>query len=93
MVYKFLNKQLPRDAWQQAEGGEIVNFLQEAHCGDLAFFDNDEGRIIHVGLLLNENEIIHAAGKVRLDKIDSNGILNMETKQRTHQLRIIKRYF
>jgi len=93
MVYKFLNKQLPRDAWQQAEGGEIVNFLQEAHCGDLAFFDNDEGRIIHVGLLLNENEIIHAAGKVRLDKIDSNWILNMETKQRTHQLRIIKRYF
>jgi hypothetical protein len=93
MVYKFLNKQLPRDAWQQAGAGEIVNFLQEAHCGDLAFFDNDEGRIIHVGLLLNENEIIHAAGKVRLDKIDSNGILNMETKQRTHQLRIIKRYF
>jgi cell wall-associated NlpC family hydrolase len=93
MVYKFLNTFLPRDAWQQAEQGTAVNFLQEAHCGDLAFFDNEEGKIIHVGILLNENEIIHAAGKVRIDKIDTQGIVNLETKQRTHKLRIIKRYF
>jgi len=93
MVYKFLNYSLPRDAWQQAEQGAAVNFLQEAHCGDLAFFDNEEGCITHVGILLNENEIIHSAGKVRIDKIDTEGILNLETKQRTHKLRIIKRYF
>ncbi|MEO6893712.1 MAG: C40 family peptidase [Ginsengibacter sp.] len=93
MVFKFLNISLPRDAWQQAEQGEAVNFLQEAHCGDLAFFDNEEEKIIHVGILLNENEIIHSAGKVRIDKIDTQGILNLETKQRTHKLRIIKRYF
>jgi hypothetical protein len=93
IVYKFLNYSLPRDAWQQAEQGTAVNFLQEAHCGDLAFFDNEEGRITHVGILLNENEIIHSAGKVRIDKIDTEGILNLETKQRTHKLRIIKRYF
>ena len=92
-TYKFLNVQLPRDAWQQAEKGEVVNFLQEAHCGDLAFFDNDEGKITHVGLLLNGDEIIHASGKVRVDKIDTQGILNLETKQRTHKLRIIKRFF
>lgn len=93
MVYKFLNHQLPRDAWQQAEKGEVVNFLQEVQCGDLAFFDNEEGRITHVGILLNENEIIHSSGKVRIDKIDTQGIMNLETKQRTHKLRIIKRYF
>lgn len=93
MTYKFLNAHLPRDAWQQAEKGELVNFLQEAHCGDLAFFDNDEGKIVHVGLLLNSDEIIHASGKVRVDKIDTQGILNLETKQRTHNLRIIKRFF
>lgn len=92
-TYKFLNVHLPRDAWQQAEKGEVVNFLQEAHCGDLAFFDNDEGKITHVGLLLNSDEIIHASGKVRVDKIDTQGILNLETKQRTHKLRIIKRFF
>ncbi|MEO8860956.1 MAG: C40 family peptidase [Ginsengibacter sp.] len=93
MTYKFLNVHLPRDAWQQAAKGEVVNFLQEAHCGDLAFFDNDEGKIVHVGLLLNSDEIIHASGKVRVDKIDTQGILNLETKQRTHKLRIIKRFF
>ena len=93
MVYKFLNKQLPRDAWQQAEEGEVVNFLQEAQAGDLAFFDNEEGRITHVGILLNEHEIIHSSGKVRIDKIDTQGIMNLETKLRTHKLRIIKRYF
>jgi cell wall-associated NlpC family hydrolase len=93
LAYKVLNVHLPRDAWQQAEKGEVVNFLQEARCGDLAFFDDAAGNIIHVGLLLNNYEIIHSSGKVRVDKIDTQGILNLETKQRTHQLRIIKRYF
>lgn len=93
MTYKFLNRPLPRDASQQAENGDAVNFLQEARCGDLAFFDNEEGAIIHVGILLNDHEIIHSSGKVRIDKIDTQGILNLETKERTHKLRIIKRYF
>jgi cell wall-associated NlpC family hydrolase len=93
MVYKFLNIRLPRDARVQAEEGEVVNFLQEAKCGDLAFFDNEEQKITHVGILLNDHEIIHSSGKVRIDKIDTQGIMNLETKERTHQLRIIKRYF
>lgn len=93
MTYKFLNVKLPRDAWQQAEQGEVVSFLQQCHCGDLAFFDNEEGRITHVGILLSEHEVIHSSGKVRIDKIDNQGIFNLENKQRTHKLRIIKRYF
>lgn len=93
VVFKFLNFPIQRDAWQQAGEGNTVSFLQEAKCGDLAFFDNDEGKIIHVGILLNEHELIHSSGKVRIDKIDNQGIVNIETKQRTHKLRIIKRYF
>lgn len=92
-VFRFFNKVLPRDAYQQAETGELVGFLQEATCGDLAYFDNEEGRITHVGILLNPDTIIHASGKVRIDKIDNMGILNSDTGERTHQLRIIKRYF
>ena len=81
-----------RDAYQQAEQGEVVGFLQQAKCGDLAFFDNDEGRITHVGILLNNQTIIHSAGRVRIDNIDNAGIINTETGERTHKLRIIKRY-
>jgi cell wall-associated NlpC family hydrolase len=91
-VFKTFGIKLPRDAYQQAELGEVVGFLLEAQCGDLAFFDNEEGRITHVGIMLSSDEIIHAAGKVRIDKIDNQGIINSETGARTHKLRIIKRY-
>ncbi|HSR39622.1 MAG TPA: NlpC/P60 family protein, partial [Phnomibacter sp.] len=70
-----------------------VGFLQEAVPGDLAFFDNAEGRITHVGILLNEKEIIHASGVVRVDPIDNHGIMNKQSGKRTHNLRIIKRFF
>ncbi len=90
-VYKMMGVNLPRDAYQQAMVGENVGFLQEVKCGDLAFFDNEEGKITHVGILLNQQEIIHASGKVRIDKVDSLGIFNVESNQRSHKLRIIKR--
>ncbi|MDR3713669.1 MAG: C40 family peptidase [Puia sp.] len=91
-IFKFFNIPLLRDAYQQATQGELVGFLQEAQTGDLAFFDNAEGKITHVGILLNDHEIVHASGKVRIDKIDNMGILHSETSQRTHNLRIIKRF-
>jgi len=90
-VYRYLNIPLLRDAYQQAEQGESIGFLQEAKCGDLAFFDNAAGRITHVGILLNEEEIIHSSGKVRVDRIDAQGIINRETSERTHKLRTIRR--
>jgi cell wall-associated NlpC family hydrolase len=90
-VLKFFGIALLRDAWQQATQGEPVGFLQEVRIGDLAFFDNEEGRITHVGILLDEHEIIHASGKVRIDKIDNMGIVHSETFRRTHHLRLIKR--
>ena len=92
-VYKFLNIPLLRDAYQQAGQGEAVGFLQEARCGDLAFFDNQEGKITHVGILLNDHEIIHSSAMVRVDGIDALGIINRDSGERTHKLRIIKRYF
>jgi gamma-D-glutamyl-L-lysine dipeptidyl-peptidase len=90
-VFKTVGVSLLRDAYQQATQGHTVDFLQEAKLGDLAFFDNAEGRITHVGILLNDHEIIHASGKVRIDPIDNQGITNIDTGVRTHQLRIIRR--
>ncbi|MDP4290932.1 MAG: C40 family peptidase [Bacteroidota bacterium] len=82
---------LPRDTWQQAEEGELINLIPEAHSGDLAFFDNEEGRIIHVGILLDNAQIIHASGKVRIDTVDHQGIFRKDIKKYSHQLRVIKR--
>lgn len=95
VIYKAFGIPLLRDASLQATQGEAIGFLQEAVCGDLAFFDNEEGKITHVGILYNDHEIIHASGNgnVRIDKIDNQGIINAETGERTHKLRIVKRYF
>lgn len=92
MVFKMLNIKLKRDASQQAEEGNLVGFLAESKAGDLAFFDNEEAKITHVGLMLNPNEIIHASGKVRIDPIDDQGIFNRDLGKYTHKLRIIKRF-
>ncbi|WP_143308863.1 C40 family peptidase [Chitinophaga vietnamensis] len=92
-VFKTAGLRLLRDAYQQATQGHVVDFLQEAQPGDLAFFDNEEGRITHVGILLNDHEIIHSSGKVRVDPIDNQGITNADTGIRSHKLRIIKRIF
>lgn len=91
-VYRHFGIKLPRDAYQQAALGEAVGFLQETQCGDLAFFDNPEGKITHVGILLSPNQIIHASAVVRIDAIDNMGIVNSKTGQRTHQLRTSRRY-
>jgi hypothetical protein len=91
-IFRFLNIVLPRDAYQQAALGEIVGFLQEAVSGDLAFFDNADGKITHVGIMLDAATVIHASGRVRIDDIDNFGIINRDNGERTHQLRIIKRY-
>lgn len=94
MAYKLCNKKLSRDASQQAREGYNVDFLQHAQCGDLAFFDNEEGYITHVGMLLNPDTIIHAtevAGRVVIDKIDPAGIISKTLKKRTHNLRMVKR--
>ncbi|MFN7313337.1 MAG: NlpC/P60 family protein [Bacteroidota bacterium] len=91
VVFKQCGMQLPRDAYQQAETGNIVSFVESAMPGDLAYFENEEGKITHVGIMMNNHQIIHASGKVRIDEIDHFGILNRDTKQYSHKLRIIKR--
>ncbi|MCA5004883.1 C40 family peptidase [Sphingobacterium bovistauri] len=93
VFYKHFGISLMRDAYQQAEGGKTVDFLTEIQPGDLAFFDNEAGRIVHVGVMIDSETIIHASGRVRIDKMDSQGIFNTEQNRYTHNLRIVKRYF
>jgi len=91
MVYKLNGYELLRDASQQASQGEPLSFIEECEPGDLAFFDNSEGVITHVGIMMEDNYIIHAHGKVRIDRIDHSGIYNQESRTHTHKLRVIKK--
>ncbi|WP_103068483.1 C40 family peptidase [Aquimarina sediminis] len=91
MVYKLNGYKLLRDASQQATQGDPLSFIEESEPGDLAFFDNEEGIITHVGIMMQNNYIIHAHGKVRVDRIDHTGIYNTEKRTHTHKLRVIKR--
>lgn len=91
VVYKVNGIKIPRDAYQQAELGEVLDFIEEAQPGDLAFFENEEGRIVHVGIMLEDQKVIHAHGKVRINELDSIGIFNQEWNKHTHKLRFIKR--
>ncbi|NER11882.1 SH3 domain-containing protein [Leptobacterium flavescens] len=90
MVYKLNGYELLRDACEQATQGEPLSFIEESKPGDLAFFDNDEGKIIHVGIIMKDNYIIHSHGKVRIDRIDHTGIFNTDIRSYSHKLRVIK---
>ncbi len=91
MVYKLNGYHLLRDASQQATQGEALSFIEESEPGDLAFFDNSEGHITHVGIIMKDNYIIHAHGKVRIDRLDHTGIYNIDRNTHTHKLRVIKK--
>ncbi len=91
LVYKLNGYELPRDASQQVELGSALSFVEEAEAGDLAFFDNEEGNIVHVGMVLENQQIIHASGCVRIDKFDHYGIFHTDNKKYSHMLRVIKK--
>lgn len=90
LLYRLMGYSLPRDAYQQADCGVDIR-LQEGKLGDLAFFTNAKGRVIHVGMLLGPDRIIHSAGNVRIDKIDQKGIWRADLQEYTHSLSRVKR--
>ena len=91
IIYKMAGISIPRDASQQVLLGTALSFVEETQPGDLAFFDDDEGNIIHVGIMWKRNKIIHASGKVRIDNVDQFGIFNVDTRRYTHKMRVMKK--
>lgn len=90
-VYKICGYRLKRDAWQQYQQGNPIELLSDAQPGDLAFFKNDQNKITHTGIIMENSEIIHASGKVRVDKLDEKGIFNVESQKYTHYLKGIRK--
>jgi hypothetical protein len=91
IIYKMIGVRLPRDAGEQVKMGTAMSFVDEAEPGDLAFFDDEEGNIVHVGIIWKRNKIIHASGKVRIDNVDQFGIFNVDTQRYTHKMRVMKK--
>jgi hypothetical protein len=91
VIYKMIGLRIPRDASRQVKLGIALSFVDEAEPGDLAFFDDEEGNIVHVGIIWKRNKIIHASGKVRIDNVDQFGIFNVDLKRYTHKMRVIKK--
>jgi hypothetical protein len=91
LAFKSVNISLPRDASQQVNHGTQIDFASEWQVGDVAFFDNDDEKINHTGIICGKDKILHASGFVRIDNLDTTGIYNKEIEQYTHKLRIVKR--
>lgn len=91
MAFRPFGVALPRDSCQQREQGEPVANLREARPSDLAFFASEVDGSSHVGLVLPDGQVMHAAGSVRIDRLDDTGIHHAETGQITHRLTVIKR--
>ena len=91
LVYKINGYALKRTAVEQSAQGEALSFIEESEPGDLAFFDNQEGVIDHVGIIMKDNYIIHVHGNTRIDRLDHTGIFNTESRSYTHSLRVIKK--
>jgi hypothetical protein len=91
LVYKVQGIPIPRDSWQQAEAGKSIDFIDQSDPGDLVFFDNERGKISHVGMILSRGLVIHASGRVRIDSIDHQGIFKPEIGGYSHKLRTIRR--
>jgi len=91
MVFKICGYNLLRDASQQVNQGKAIDSLAASRSGDLAFFQDETGKISHTGILFAENKIMHASGKVRIDQLSEEGIQLIETKKITHQLAAIRR--
>jgi cell wall-associated NlpC family hydrolase len=91
LFYKIQGINIPRDSWQQAEAGESISFIEESVPGDLVLFDDERGKITHVGMILSKGLVIHASGRVRIDNIDHQGIYKNEIRGYSHKLRTIRR--
>ena len=91
ILYKMIGIPIPRDASEQVKLGIPLSFVDETDPGDLAFFDDNEGNIVHVGIIWARNKIIHASGKVRIDNVDQFGIFNPDMQRYTHKLRVMKK--
>jgi len=92
IVFKISGYKLERDSAMQAKQGRKVDSLAKGEPGDLCFFGT-KTKINHVGILLENERVIHASGHIRIDEMTAEGIFSAETGEKTHSLNGIRRIF
>lgn len=90
-IYRVRQINLPRDASKQVHSGELISY-EDRQVGDIPFFINSKGIVHHVGILVEKDKIIHAAGCIRIDPFDEKGIFRTDLNTYTHHYHSIKRY-
>ena len=92
IILSLFGKSLPRNASEQVLQGTPVAELTNAQAGDLVFFDHEDGKISHVGMLIDSQRVIHCSGRVKVESIDEQGIFSVEAGNTyTHHLVQIRR--
>lgn len=91
IIMSLFGKHLLRNASEQDTQGQPIGELSEAKAGDLVFFDHQDGKISHVGIVIDPERVIHCSGRVKVEKLDETGIYSAEQNQYTHHLVCIKR--
>jgi hypothetical protein len=91
MVFRMCGYSLQRDAHQQARQGRAVDAQADLQAGDLAFFSDAKGAIVHVGIVIEPSRIIHASGRVRIDSLDDQGIFRADTRTYSHHYAFARR--
>ena len=86
VIMSLFGKQLLRNASEQVTQGSPVSSLSEAKAGDLVFFDHKDGKISHVGIVIDSERVIHCSGRVKVEKLDETGIYNIEQGGYSHHL-------
>ncbi|MCH5327760.1 MAG: C40 family peptidase [Coprobacter sp.] len=85
-VFAIQGIKLPRDARDQALCGRRLAPDEVSAPGDLAFFSDAEGRVVHVGIVITPSTLIHSSGSVRIDTLDERGIYRKDFDTYTHTL-------
>ena len=84
-------KSILRNASEQATQGRSISALSKTKAGDLVFFDHEDGKISHVGIVIDSGRVVHCSGRVKVEKLDETGIFCAETGEYTHHLVAIRR--
>ena len=91
IVMSLFGKNLPRNASEQVTCGRMISALSKAKAGDLVFFDHEDGKISHVGIVIDPERVIHCSGRVKVEKLDETGVFNAEAGSYSHHLVTIRR--